>query len=88
MVNDLGDELRADCDRKYVQLPTFEDDVRKNEDEHKDMQQDINHICIRLKLIEDWKTDKEARDAKSEVTLGKVDKAAKKHETQLEEIIF
>jgi hypothetical protein len=44
------------------------------------MQQDINHICIRLKLLEDFKTDKEAHDAKQDVTLEKVDKASKKHE--------
>jgi hypothetical protein len=38
MINDLSDDLKADADRKFVQLPTFEDHVRKNEDEHKDMQ--------------------------------------------------
>ena len=88
MINDLGDDLRADCDRKYVGLPTFEDHVRKNDDEHKEMQQDTNHVCIRLKLLEDYKVGKEEHDAKQDLTLAQVDKRTKTHEKQLEDIIY
>lgn len=88
MINDLGDDLRADCDRKYVGLLTFEDHVRKNDDEHKEMQQDTNHVCIRLKLLEDYKLGKEGHDAKQDVTVAQVDKRTKAHDKQLEDIIY
>jgi hypothetical protein len=88
MINDLGDELRADADHKYVGLDKYDDQVRKNDDEHKDMQQDINHICIRLKLLEDFKTASDEHNAKFDAITHKVEKDSKKHEKQLEDIIY
>ncbi len=88
MINDLGEDLRGEVERKYVQVATFEDHVRKNDDEHKDMQQDTNHVCIRLKLLEDFKVAQEEHDAKQDATLAKVDKMAKTHDKQIEDIIY
>ncbi len=88
LINDLGDELRSDADRKYVALPTFEDHVRKNEDEHRDMAQDMNHACIRIKLLEDFKALQNEHDARQDETLAQAVKATRKHEKQLEDIIY
>ena len=88
MINGLGEEIRNDSDRRYVQIPAFEDHVRKNDDEHKDMQSDINHVCIRLKLLEEFKAEKEQHDAKQDAALAHVEKLTKKHDKAIEDIIF
>jgi hypothetical protein len=88
MINDLGDELRADSDHKYVTLDRYEDHVRKNDDEHKDMQQDINHICIRLKLLEDFKMASDDHNAKYDAITHRLEKDSKKQDKQLEDIIY
>jgi hypothetical protein len=38
--------------------------------------------------LEDFKLEKDTHDAKQDTTLAHVEKASKKHEKQLEEIIF
>jgi uncharacterized membrane protein YukC len=88
MINGLGDDLRADAERKFVTLDTYEDHVRKNDEEHREMQQDTNHVCIRLKMLEDYKAEREEKDAKQSVTLAQVDKKTKQHDKQLENLIF
>lgn len=55
MINDLGDELRSDAAKKFVPLDTFDIHVRKNDDEHKALEQDNNHACLRLKMLEEWR---------------------------------
>ena len=63
MINEMGDEIKTDCSKKFVLLTDYEEHVAQNAEEHKAFEKDINGAYIRLKMLEDWKNDKEDKDS-------------------------
>ena len=84
----MGDEIKSDCGKKFVLIHDFDDHVAQNAEEHKAFEKDINGACIRLKMLEDWKNDKEDKDNGYYKKIDHNDKILKKANDDIASLIF